>query len=83
MLGNEQDKISVIKLGLSFVRFAQRIDPIVYLFNKACYFFLWKDIKTTLAVAILISLFIYYFEIAVFLCGALLYFSQGFMLKKF
>jgi hypothetical protein len=68
---------------LALIKFAQRIDIVVYIFKKAGSILYWKDPKVTLAIAFLLTLFIYYAEYSILLGGVLLYFAQGIILRKF
>jgi len=53
--------------------FAQRLDPLIYLYNKIVNLVTWKDAYITIGMGILLTLVIYYLKMSIFLAGVILY----------
>ncbi len=56
--------------------FAQRLDPLIYVFNRVSDLFMWKNPYKTLSMGILLTLVIYNLKISILVGGLLLYFGK-------
>lgn len=62
--------------------FAQRLDPLVYLYNSALAFLTWKSPMNTFLIAALLTVGIYYIKTAILLGGVMLFLSKDWIYGK-
>lgn len=56
--------------------FAQRLDPLVYVYNKILAIIMWKDPLITVAMGVFLTIVIYYMKTSILLGGIALYFGK-------
>lgn len=56
--------------------FAQRLDPLVYVYNKILSIILWKEPTLTVSIGIFLTIVIYYMKTSILLGGIGLYFGK-------
>lgn len=62
--------------------FAQRLDPLVYVFNSALSIITWKKPLYTIGLGLLLTVVIYNLKISILLGGLLLYFCKDTLFRK-
>lgn len=62
--------------------FAQRLDPLVFVYNKIVWIVTWKDPIKTIGFAILLTIAIYYIKTSIMIGGIGLYFGKNIIIKK-
>jgi hypothetical protein len=56
--------------------FAQRLDPLVYVYNKILSIVLWKDPILTVVFGVFLTIVIYYMKTSILIGGIGLYFGK-------
>jgi hypothetical protein len=56
--------------------FAQRLDPLVYVYNTVASIIVWKDPTFTVAIGVFLTIVIYYMKTSILLGGIALYFGK-------
>lgn len=56
--------------------FAQRLDPLVYVYNKILAIILWKEPIFTIAIGVFVTIVIYYMKTSILIGGIALYFGK-------
>lgn len=65
------------------IKFAQRIDIIVFAYHRLVDFITWKDPLLTLFGTVAISLMLFYLKTSIMIAGILLYFAKNKLIKRF
>lgn len=62
--------------------FAQRLDPLIYMYNNIVNMATWKNPLLTIGLGVVLTIVIYNLKMSIFLGGILLYFGKDRLLKK-
>ena len=71
-----------MRLGILVFEFAQRLDPLIYMYHFMIDLFSWKSPYNTIAMGIILTLVIYNLKISILVVGILLYFGKDFIFKR-
>jgi hypothetical protein len=62
--------------------FAQRLDPLVYVYNNAIAILLWRSPLKTVGIGLLLTVGIYYIKTSILIGGVCLYFGKDLIFRK-
>lgn len=81
-MNEESSKLEILRLGVLMFNFAQRLDPLVVVYNNLLAFLTWKNPLKTLLFGIVLTLVFYYTKTFIFLGGVFLFFSKEMVFRK-
>lgn len=70
-------------MGLFLIKFAQRLDLVVYIYRKLVDFITWKDPLITLFGTLALSFMLFYLKTSILITGVILYFAKNKLIKRF
>lgn len=81
-LKEEAGKLEILRLGILVYEFAQRLDPLIFIYRAIVDIIIWKNPYKTVSMGIVLTLVIYNPKMTILLGALLLYFGKEFLFKK-
>lgn len=76
-------KPEILRMGVLVYNFAQRLDPIVYIYAKMRYVLYWKNPLLTLGIGFLLTIVLLNLKMSILLGGIVLFLCRDILFKQF